>query len=64
MKTKNIIVIAVSVVTVGTVVYLFRKKMKVNTMLDDVADEGYETAQDILYPLSKYRRKGGNFLPA
>ena len=64
MKTKSIIVVAVSVVAVGTVILLFRKKIKVNNMLDDVADEGYETAQDILYPLSKYRRRGGNYLPA
>ena len=64
MKTKNVIVFAVSVVAVGTVFLLLRKKIKVNHMLDDVADEGYETAQDILYPQSNYRRKGGSYLPA
>ena len=64
MKAKSIIVVAVSVVAVGTVFLLLRKKIKVNHMLDDVADEGYETAQDILYPLSSYRRKGGSYLPA
>jgi hypothetical protein len=64
MKTKSIIVLAVSVVAAGTLILLLRKKIKVDNMLDDVADEGYETAHDILYPQSTYRRRGGSYLPA
>lgn len=50
MKTKSKVLIATAVVTAAITFYLVSKKKSAKRMLQDIADEGYETASDILYP--------------
>lgn len=55
MKNKNKLITAAAVVsvTIGIVVLLYgNKKRKNSARLDQIADEGYETAGDILFPTS------------
>jgi hypothetical protein len=61
MKRKHLGLIITSAVitsaiTVG-VIYYFARKNKMNTRMARVADEGYETAEDILYPLRHNRKR-------
>jgi hypothetical protein len=50
MKTKNKIVLGVAAATlVGVIIYAIRRK-NTHEILSRVADEGYETAQDVIYP--------------
>jgi hypothetical protein len=45
------IVIALAAATVaGLAIYTLRRRLKYKVMRDKVANEGYETAHDILYP--------------
>ena len=67
MTTKNKTLIGIaglvaSLTTIGVIIYLSWKKnvKKQQEMLDKVADEGYETAYDVLYPLKK--RQARRFL--
>ncbi|CAN5749299.1 hypothetical protein BH10BAC3_BH10BAC3_42590 [soil metagenome] len=59
MTRKNITLISIasvaSLTTLGVVFFIgWRKHMKKQQrILDRIADEGYETAHDILYPLKK-----------
>jgi hypothetical protein len=46
-----------SIALVGTVIYLASKKQTLKKRAQEVADEGYETAYDILYPLGKRRTR-------
>lgn len=58
MKYPNRLMIAtVSIATLG-IIFLLVHKCKTEKKLDKIAQEGYETAEDILYPLrsQKYRR--------
>lgn len=59
-KQKTILItsiIAAGVAT-GVTIYLFRKNRsaKKSSRQERVSDEGYETAEDILYPLRNRRR--------
>lgn len=49
MKIKPTLLILTTIGTAAITWYLLRKK-STKKMLDDIADEGYETAGDILYP--------------
>lgn len=61
---KIIIGIAVAAVAAaGVSIYLTRKRKKHVTMLKQVAEEGYETAQDILFPLKDQRFRKRRFIP-
>ena len=54
MKNRNTIIIGVSaVMALGLVIYLTgkTKKDRMIERLERIADEGYETAGDILFPL-------------
>lgn len=53
MKKKLVIAIA-STIAVGIVVYLVQKNKEEKRTIS-IADAGYETAHDILYPLKKQR---------
>ena len=55
MKKKLAITIA-STIAVGIVIYLVQKNREEKRTMD-IADAGYETAHDILYPLKKQRWK-------
>ena len=52
MKTRHIIAGILTVATLAVLVHEIKKK-EVRKRLDDVADAGYETAHDILYPLAR-----------
>jgi len=55
MKTRNKILFGLSVAAiVGLIVYVIRKK-NTKKMLNQIADEGYETAHDILFPNKEKR---------
>ena len=56
MKTRHIIA-GLLTIAVLTILVQEVKKKEVRKRLDDVADAGYETAHDILYPLSRKRVK-------
>lgn len=61
MTTKNKAIIYVaSLTTIGAIIFFSLKKhkdRKKQQILEEVADEGYETAYDVLYPLKKNRIK-------
>lgn len=60
MTKKNKILLGVTAIGAISVIFLLTRKHKVKKekMLDDIADEGYETAGDILYPLKTRKYKG------
>lgn len=50
MKASTKILLGISAIAAaGIAVFLVRKK-NTNKMLDQIADEGYETAHDVLFP--------------
>lgn len=54
MKNRQILIIGItSVLAVGLAIYIAGKTKKDRMLqrLDKIADEGYETAADVLYPL-------------
>lgn len=53
--TKILIGIGIAAAT-GFIIYAVRRQQS-NKRYARVADEGYETAHDILYPPKKYKRK-------
>jgi hypothetical protein len=57
MKTRNLAIGIASTLAIGIVVYLVRRNKEEKIMLNKIADEGYETAEDILYPLKSYKRR-------
>jgi hypothetical protein len=57
MKTKKILIAAGLTLTAILVIQLIRSK-KTKKRLTVVADEGYETAEDILFPKKKFLRLG------
>ena len=58
MKYKNSLLIALAAgVITGLIIYTVRKEKK-KTMLRRISDEGYETAEDILYP---DKRRSGKY---
>ena len=51
MKTRNKIILATAAIAVtGLIVYAASRHKKTNKMLTEIADEGYETAPDVLFP--------------
>jgi hypothetical protein len=57
MKTKKIIIAAGLTITAILIIRLIKSK-KTKKRLTVVADEGYETAEDILFPRKKFLRLG------
>jgi len=50
MKISKIIGLSLTVLAVAGVAVYVAKKMERKNMLNQIADEGYETAHDILFP--------------
>jgi uncharacterized membrane protein len=50
MKNTSKIVVALAVIGVAAIAVILAKKVSDRRMLAKIADEGYETAQDILFP--------------
>ena len=57
MTKKNITLALIATLAVGTAVVYFMRKNRDERRLIDIADAGYETAHDVLYPLKKGRWK-------
>jgi hypothetical protein len=57
MKTKKILIAAGITLTAILIIQLIKSK-KTKKRLTVVADEGYETAEDILFPKRKFLRLG------
>lgn len=58
MKKRNVVILGFAVATATIAAILVTKAIKHSNRLNHIADEGYETAPDILYPERKtYRRK-------
>jgi hypothetical protein len=56
MKTKKILLVAGVTLTAVIVLYSVRRKKFRKKKLHVVAEEGYETAEDILFPKKKFLR--------
>jgi hypothetical protein len=54
MKTKKVLIIAGITLTVIIIARAVRNKKKTKKRRYVVADEGYETAEDILFPKGKF----------
>ena len=67
MKTRNKVLFGAAAIAVaGLVIYASNRK-KTDHMLKQIADEGYETAHDVLFPDKEKRNKKlqyGPVLPA
>lgn len=63
MKKTNRILVGVGIVAVaGFIIYAVRRHQS-NLRHAKIADEGYETAQDILFPPKKHKRKKVHYGP-
>ncbi len=57
MKRNTLTIGIASVITMGVIAYFLIKNSVREERLTRVADEGYETAYDILYPLKPFKLK-------
>ena len=68
MKTRNkMILAALAIVFGGLLIFAANRHKKTNRMLTKIADEGYETASDVLFPDKQKRNsklRYGPVLPA
>ncbi len=55
LRDKTFILTATLALAALIIVMVKKEQEKKQEMLDTIADEGYETAQDILYPLKPSR---------
>jgi hypothetical protein len=58
MKTKKILITAGVILTAIIIAKLITNKKAEKKRLSVVAEEGYETAEDILFPKRKFLRLG------
>jgi hypothetical protein len=56
MKTKKILIAAGVTLTAILIIQLIKRKKAEKRRLTVVAEEGYETAEDILFPKRKFLR--------
>jgi len=67
MKISKIIGLSLAVIAVAGVAVYVAKKIERKNMLNQIADEGYETAHDILFPgksLESAKLQYGPVIPA
>jgi hypothetical protein len=57
MKTKKVLIVAGLTLTALLIFHMIKRK-KAEKRLTVVAEEGYETAEDILFPKRKFMRSG------
>jgi hypothetical protein len=58
MKTRKILIVAGITITAILVIQMVIRKKEEKKKLNVVAEEGYETAEDILFPKRKFMRFG------
>ena len=64
MKKSTTILLATTAVTVGIALYIISRRSNCATIdTSKIADEGYETAHDILYPYKKNKAKNVHYGP-
>jgi hypothetical protein len=64
MKATKRIIAGISFATVvGLVIYLVAQRRKVKRMEEQIADHGYETAHDILFPKKNFRGRKNIYGP-
>ena len=64
MKTRNKIILATGVIAVtGLLLYATSRHKKTKRMLTDIAEEGYETAPDVLFPGKEKRNNNLKYGP-
>lgn len=57
-KSEKILLTVASFAVIGVILYVAQKQKK-EKKLDIIADEGYETAEDVLYPLRNNKKVYG-----
>ncbi len=57
MKKRHIAMIITAAAAAGLILYLVKRNKTQINRLSRVANEGYETAEDILYPLKHNRKR-------
>lgn len=63
MKKKNVVLLGFAAATAVIAAILVTKAVKHSNRLNNIADEGYETAADILYPEIGTRRRKVHYGP-
>ena len=62
-KTSKILVgVGLAAIAAGFIIYTVRRQRS-NQRHARVADEGYETAHDVLFPAERYKRKKVHYGP-
>lgn len=64
MKASRILLATTAALAVGVLALVLTKKQKTRIRRAEVADEGYELAHDVLYPLKNQRKKHDGYSPA
>ncbi|MEP7143147.1 MAG: hypothetical protein ABI707_09770 [Ferruginibacter sp.] len=58
MKLSQKVILGLAIVAAaGIIVYITKKRADTKLMLAQIADEGYETANDVLFPGKKIQAK-------
>ncbi len=64
MKTRNKIILATAIIAfTGLLVHVTSRHKKAKRMLTEIADEGYETAPDVLFPDKQKRSRNLKYGP-
>ncbi len=63
MKNKNVVLLGFAASVAAITAILITKAVKHSKRLNNIADEGYETAADILYPETGTRRRKVHYGP-
>jgi hypothetical protein len=58
IKTRNLLIAAGITLTAVMIYRMVRRKKEEKRKLNVVSDEGYETAEDILFPKKRFMRFG------
>ena len=57
MKASNIIGLGIALLAVTVIAGYVKKCANTKHMLNQISDEGYETAHDILFPANRFKSK-------
>ncbi len=63
MKKTNKLLIGVGLVALAGIIIYTSRRYQINKRYSKIADEGYETAHDILYPPAKHSSKRVHYGP-
>lgn len=63
MKKKNVVLLGFAAAAATITAILVTKAIKHSRRLNNISDEGYETAADILYPETDTRRRKVHYGP-